>query len=239
MTCTERIGELTECARLRTEPGRDLRAHLAGCTVCAERWQAECQLTDQFRTMRLRAEALMALDTERDGLMRDFARLDLAGQRRRRAVRSWGLALGTAAALLVSVFVGHIAGTRMRRTPPGAIGTNGVRNAPTVFYRAGVSNEASGFEPGSFESSSFESSGFESSNDASALSSDDFIAVPYTPPLAQGELVRVVHADLYPEAFASMGIDIDPASASNIPADVVVGEDGIPRAVRITGNGQN
>lgn len=134
-----------------------------------------------------------------------------------------GVGAGAAAALLVAVFVGHIAGTRVRPTPPREMRTNGVRNAQPVFYEAGV----------------FETSSFETSSDASALSSDDFVAVPYTPPLAQGELVRVVHADLYPEALASMGFDIDPASASDVPADVVVGEDGIPRAVRITENAQN
>ena len=218
MTCTERVGELVECARRRTEPGWDLLAHVSGCTPCAERWQAERQLTDQFRTVRLRAAALMALDTERDGLMRDFARLNLAGQRRRRAAQAWVLAFGAAAALLASVFMGHIAGTRMRQTSPPAIRTNGIRNAQPVFYEAGF---------------------FETSNDAAGLSSDDFIAVPYTPPLAPGELVRVVHADLYPEALASMGIDVDPAWASDVAADVVVGEDGIPRAVRITENAQN
>lgn len=79
---------------------------------------------------------------------------------------------------------------------------------------------------------------YEASADASALSGDDFIAVPYTPPLAPGELIRVVHTDLHPEALARMGIDVDPEWASEIPADVVVGEDGIPRAVRITENGQ-
>jgi hypothetical protein len=196
---------------------------VAICNLCAERWEAERQLTDQFRTVRLRAAALMALDTERDGLMREFARLDLAGQRRRRAARSWALVLGAAAALLASVFVGHIAGTRMRQTAPPAIRANGIRNAQPVLYEAGF----------------FETGFFETSGDASGLSSDDFIAVPYTPPLAPGELVRVVHADLYPEALASMGFDIDPTSASDIPADVVVGEDGIPRAVRITENAQN
>jgi hypothetical protein len=232
MTCTKQVGEIVECARRGTEPVRELRAHLAGCNDCAARWEAERQLTDQFRSMRLRAAALMALDTERDGLMRDFARLDLARQHRRKAVRSWALALGAAGALLVSVFVGHIAGTRAGQTPPRAIRTNGVRNAQTVFYEAG-------YDAGDFEASGFGASGFEASNDASGLSSDEFIAVPYTPPLAQGELVRVVHADLYPEALASMGIDIDPASASNVPADVVVGEDGIPRAVRITEDTQN
>jgi hypothetical protein len=75
---------------------------------------------------------------------------------------------------------------------------------------------------------------YEASSDASALSSDDFVAVPYAPPLAQGEIVRVVHTDLYPEALASLGIGLDPSSAGDTPADVVVGEDGIPRAVRIT-----
>jgi hypothetical protein len=75
---------------------------------------------------------------------------------------------------------------------------------------------------------------YEASSDASALSSDDFIAVPYAPPLAQGEIVRVVHTDLYPQALASLGIGVDALSSGDTPADVVVGEDGIPRAVRIT-----
>jgi len=44
----------------------------------------------------------------------------------------------------------------------------------------------------------------------------------------------VVHTDLYPEALASLGIGLDPSSAGDTPADVVVGEHGIPRAVRIT-----
>jgi hypothetical protein len=70
------------------------------------------------------------------------------------------------------------------------------------------------------------------------LSSDDFIAVPYTPPLAPGEMVRVVHTNLYPEALASMGMAVNPLWAGNLAADVVEGEDGLPRAVRITDNGQ-
>lgn len=64
--------------------------------------------------------------------------------------------------------------------------------------------------------------------------SDDFIAVPYTPPLAQGELIRVIHTNLYPEALSRLGIDVGPEASGEIPADVEVGEDGIPRAVRLT-----
>ncbi len=207
MKCTEQIAELVECARRRTTPGRELRAHLTGCAGCAARWEMERELTGQFRTMRLRATAIMAPDAQREALMRNFAELH-----RRRPARPWVFALGAAAALFAVILVGHIAGTRMRPVQSPAIPAREIRNAQGTFYEA--------------------------SADASALSNDDFIAVPYTPPLAQGELVRVVHADLYPEALASMGIDVDPEWASEIPADVVVGEDGIPRAVRITGNAE-
>ena len=76
------------------------------------------------------------------------------------------------------------------------------------------------------------------SADASALSSDDFIAVPWTPPLAPGEMVRMVRADMRPEALASMGVEVNPLWAGELPVDVVVGEDGLPRAVRIADSSQ-
>ena len=217
MTCKEQIAELVECARRGSQPGRELRAHIAACTRCHDRWEAERQLTDQFHTWRIRAAAVMAPDAQREVLMRDFATAYPGRLQHRSAIRSWGLALGAAAAVFVSIFLGHLAATRMHKALPPSTRTHGVRNTQTVFYEA---------------------SWDESSDDASALSSDDFIAIPYTPPLAQGELVRVVHADLYPAALASMGIDVDPGWASDVPADVVVGEDGIPRAVRITENSQ-
>jgi len=61
---------------------------------------------------------------------------------------------------------------------------------------------------------------------------DDFIAVPYAPPLAPGEFLRVVRTELRPNALARMGIYVD-ASLSEMPADVVYGEDGFPRAVHM------
>jgi hypothetical protein len=216
MTCTERMRELVECARARSGhggmgPSRDLRAHMEGCARCAERWDAERGLSDQFAAMRTEAAALTSdnqwREAKRRDLKRQFAAFDFARQHRRAVARSWGLGLAAAAAVVLAVFAGQIAGTRSHRPP-----------APIV--------EA---VPDSFEFS----------GDATELSSDDFIAVPYTPPLAQGELVRVVHADLVPEALASLGIDVDPASSSNVPADLVIGEDGIPRAVRLTDGSQN
>lgn len=78
------------------------------------------------------------------------------------------------------------------------------------------------------------------SRDAAELSAADFIAVPYAPPLAQGEIVRVVRTELYPGALATMGIEARPdwklGESGNLPADVVVGQDGFPRAVRYVSN---
>lgn len=65
------------------------------------------------------------------------------------------------------------------------------------------------------------------------VSDDDFVEVPYAPPLATGELVRVVRTELRPAALARMGIDIDTAVADEIPADILLGEDGLPRGVRV------
>lgn len=130
---------------------------------------------------------------------------------RRPVVPSWGWALAAAAALVLAVLIGHVFGR-----------TAGTRAAHQVQKQKAVVYEARQML----------------SNDASALSSDDFIAVPYTPPLAPGEMVRLVHADLDPQALASMGVEVDPSTADRLPADVVVGEDGLPRAVRISDNSQ-
>ena len=67
----------------------------------------------------------------------------------------------------------------------------------------------------------------------SVLGEDEFVAVPFAPPLAAGEFVTVVRMELRPAALARMGMDVDVTAANDIPADVLVGQDGSPRAVRV------
>ena len=62
---------------------------------------------------------------------------------------------------------------------------------------------------------------------------EGFIAVPYAPPLAAGEFVKIVRTELQPIEIARMGLPVDMAHAADIAADVLVGEDGLPRAVRV------
>lgn len=208
-TCGDWTAELVECARREAperQPGRELRAHLAACEGCRERWDAEVLLTSHFSTIRSRAAAFRSQESGGAALMRDFARLH-----RVRVMRSRGLAVGMAAALVVAVVVGYTAGQTRKH--------HAVHQAQQ--------------QPAFYES------GDVLSMDASALSADDFVAVPYTPPLAQGEMVRVVRADLDADALASMGVDVDPTVSGRLAADVVVGEDGLPRAVRLEDNSSN
>jgi hypothetical protein len=68
---------------------------------------------------------------------------------------------------------------------------------------------------------------------AEDLADSDFVPVPYAPPLAPGEYVEVVQAELTPAALARMGFAISTASTSELTTDLMVGEDGLPRAVRV------
>lgn len=66
-----------------------------------------------------------------------------------------------------------------------------------------------------------------------SLSDDgDFVAVPYAPALASGEFVKVVRTRLYAAALDRMGVSV-PVGNGEFPAEVMVGEDGLPRAVRV------
>lgn len=210
MSCSDWTAELVECARRpgrERQPGRELRAHINVCTQCRERWDAELLLNSHFRTIRSRTASLSSESVS----SRASRREDLMNQFRRRhrraaVVPSWRWGLAAAAGMVLAVSLGYMAGRPARKT------VHEVRTKPVRLYEARQML----------------------STDASALSSDEFMAIPYTPPLAPGEMVRVLHADLDADALASMGVDVDPSSSERLPADVVVGEDGLPRAVRIT-----
>jgi len=70
-------------------------------------------------------------------------------------------------------------------------------------------------------------------------SDEGFVEVPYAPPLAPGEFVSVVRQELEPAALVRMGLPTNGLGDAPVMADVVMGEDGFPRAVRVadeTGN---
>jgi hypothetical protein len=64
-------------------------------------------------------------------------------------------------------------------------------------------------------------------------SDEGFVEVPYAPPLAPGEFVSVVRQELEPAALVRMGLPTNGLGDAPVMADVVMGEDGFPRAVRV------
>jgi hypothetical protein len=64
-----------------------------------------------------------------------------------------------------------------------------------------------------------------------------FIPVPYALPLATGESVRIVRRELNGAELVRMGIDLPGGFADDLTddfeADVVLGEDELPRAVQL------
>ncbi len=62
-----------------------------------------------------------------------------------------------------------------------------------------------------------------------------FVPVPFAQPPAPGESVRVVREELDGVELAALGFDPPGGFAATFKADVVLGEDGMPRAVRLDG----
>ena len=208
MNCKEIFADLIDQARRAQSASTPVREHMADCSACRDRWDAERHLTAHFQTIRVQTSGLQPSAFQRARLMQEFSK-----QRRGPAVPRWAWSLAAAAAILLAVFIGHDAGLRSRHTAAPAV------MSPAIPAHAiPVDNSIM----------------YEVSTDASALSTDDYFEVPYTPPLAQGELVRVVHTQVHPEELASLGLAVDPAWQDNLAVDMVVGEDGLPRAVRIS-----
>jgi hypothetical protein len=66
-----------------------------------------------------------------------------------------------------------------------------------------------------------------------ATDSSEFAPVPYAPPLASGEMVTVVRTELHAAALDRMGFVVPGMSGNDFQAEVMLGQDGLPRAVRV------
>jgi hypothetical protein len=97
MNCELAGVELVEYARGRGVPDDELAAHMAVCSGCRERWEAQRELTSHLRVMRI-ASVPASLEWSKAVLLREFD----ANRRRERQVR-WMWAMSSAAVLVLSV----------------------------------------------------------------------------------------------------------------------------------------
>jgi len=165
--------------------------------------------------MRGAALARRQPDAQRERIMREFE------QARPSAFHpSLRWALGMAAVLLLAVAMGQIWRNGQRPTGPAKNPIPGK-----------LANSATGVAAESATGNTTYNIG--TSGSGELASNNDFVEVPYAPPLATGEFVRIVRTELRTTALARMGIYVDAAGADEIPADVLLGEDGFPRGVRV------
>jgi hypothetical protein len=212
--CTAYATELMECGRGGLQPSDSLDRHLDSCGVCRERWEAQKQVTAGLRAVRIRAAEHSSSLESRQRVLHAFDRqyARTVAHSRNRNAWMWGLAAAAMLLIMAGVLVPRL--SQLSR----------LSHSRTSSSVVAVAADGAAADV--------------SSRDAGSLTNDDFVAVPYAPPLASGELVRIVHADLDPETLVRLGFNPDPAWTEDFPADVVVGEDGYPRAVRISDDSQ-
>lgn len=213
MRCDQISEKLIEKARRQIEPGAELRAHIRSCAPCRDRWDTQENLTAHLKAMRYSASRLRSTDSSRAQLMARFKQ-----QKRVHEIPArWYWGLGVAATLIISLVA-----------VPDFMRRAGLANAPGAS-QAGVQNIAVA------DSSAYSSDPAEIRSDSAAdAESEGFMAVPFVPPLATGEMLRVVHTQLNPAELASLGVSVDPAWTTQLPADLLLGEDDKPRAVRVS-----
>jgi hypothetical protein len=213
MNCRNWIIELVECARTGFQPDAKLREHLEHCASCRARWDDEKNLSARFLIMRAAAAGRRQSQAAREDIMREFQSAHQV------LIPSWlKWSLGIAAVLVLAIVLGRP--WRTNRWSDTA-------NFELTDAQAHSGHVASAGGPPGEESSQFAELNRGSED-------DEFLPVPYAPPLATGEFIRVVRTELRPIALARMGIDVD-SYPDEIAADVVLGEDGFPRAVRLLG----
>jgi hypothetical protein len=203
MNCKSANAALVECSRRGIGHDRELEAHMEVCASCRERWDAERNLTEHLRAMRI-GSALGNMEWGKAVLMREFD----GNVRRERQVR-WMWAASTAAALVLSV-----------------VAVSEVWKPAVIQEKVAATNARHEYALPEYGKDSF----------APAVEAGEtgFIAVPFAAPLLPDERVGIVRTQLDTAELASMGVSVEPGWTGAMPADLLVGQDGFPRAVRVS-----
>jgi hypothetical protein len=184
---------MVERVRTGAPAGHSLAMHLAECPRCAERWEAEMELSRGLLGVRSAVAGLRSAPDARERLMAEF------DHRRRQTLLHRGF-VWAMTAITILLLAGAV--LQVQRA--------GRRSA---LHTAQAELDLRGDD---------------------LLADTGFMPVPYASPLAQGEYVEVVERDLTPAALARMGFVIQTAYNNNeVTAELMIGEDGLPRAVRV------
>jgi len=256
MSCREYEADIVDLARgagVSVEAGARLRAHLAACAGCAARFAREQQLTAALGDVADAAPQPSRSDAIEAQLLRAFAAQHAAGSRAAASPRTpvgaravWGW-LAAAAVLVLAVVVWR--GTTPRQAPdaagpgPAAVATTpaeALAAAPAVAAPALRRDEATiatlprDVSPQTSPARARAARGFvqptEPDGDDGVLR---FVSLPTAIGLPEFESGRIVRVELATAMLPAYGFDVVPGSESGVvEADVLVGQDDQPRAIR-------
>jgi hypothetical protein len=216
--CGELAGALVEMARggpLTAAERAALGAHLRECDTCGRKFNAQKRLSAATGVLALEAGRLTVPSRVERALEAEMR--TVRGYRRSSAYAVWGAAI--AASLAVAWW---FAGSRTE--PKLAVG----RQTPTAPVAAAKSQSLG------TETMTLVARRHKRRARHAAEPELPFIAIPYTLPLEPYERADVMRMDIPVAALIAVGLPMhmtDPASRAR--ADVVVGQDGRARAIRL------
>ncbi len=217
MTCEDASTELVECARSHRMVTRSVTNNVLAALPDDDAVAAHLAACEDCRarweaerelTAHLRAMRLASvpasLEWSKAVLLREFD----AHRKRERQVR-WMWAMSTAAILVLSVVA--VRDVWMKPTAQGISGGIAVVRA---------------YAPREYPQEDF--------MPAEEAGEKGFIRVPFALPPAPGETFGIVRRQLDQAELVRMGVSVDPAWTGTMQADVLVGEDGLAQAVRLS-----
>ena len=256
MGCREYEADIVDLARgagVSVEAEALLRAHLDECAGCAARFAREQHVTAALREVANSAPQPTRSDAIESQLLRAFAAQHAAWPGRAPAPRApntartaWGW-LATAAALVVAVVVWR--GTASWRSPDAAgpvpagmaaAPAASVETAPPAAEPAPRGDEATlaALDRNVAPQAAPDPAGTEGERALPAAPAEDdsvlrFVSLPTAIGLPELESGRIVRVELATAMLPAFGFDVVPESESGVvEADVLVGQDDQPRAIR-------
>ncbi|MFB3853900.1 MAG: anti-sigma factor [Vicinamibacterales bacterium] len=259
MTCHDLRDAILDAARGVADAGaeEEVRAHVEVCEECARRFEEQRSLTAGFRALVRADDACLDADAGRldvleEKLLAAFGERQpspvghpaAAGGRATTAIfagarRHW-IPAAAAAALVIAAMAGW------RIPPPPHATTRGpatARTAPEQPIAGGAergeqaTRAAIGPEPRVVEAARKESRAQQPARQVlprGIIVAEGFTPLPLAASLPAFESGEIVRTSVAPAALPGFGLDIPlDAGSDPIPVDLLVGQDGHPRAIRL------
>ncbi|HEX3746016.1 MAG TPA: hypothetical protein VHW09_18875 [Bryobacteraceae bacterium] len=201
---------------------REQQAHLAECATCAAQWAPHRALAAGLDSLREEWRGVEAPPRVEAGLLAAFRAQSGYQARRSPGPSKWkpALAWAMAAAATIVFALVLIDGHPPAPARPGTVATPRFTVQPPVEVAAGQEADP---------------------DDESAVLGEGFVRLPNAPGIGPNDDYNVVRMELPGSAMIDAGISLsDDRAAGTVLADVALGADGMPRAVRlVTDSGTN